>query len=545
LIDSIVKFVQNGNSSQVWYILIVYIIIRLVPDLISTVYDYIDKYWFIKFNNFIEIFTLKKRGEVDIAHVENPEFQDLSLRAFNNGVYPITQIIEISFDNTRRLFLFVVSAGAILLIDWRIFTITILTAIPSFIIELTYGGSMWMIWGENSREQRQFSEFRKYFVQKFPIIEAKLFQLHPTFLAKSAQILLNFFNKQIKLEKKRTWLILSAGILSAAGLYFSLFLSINSSMSGLITIGTVVFLFSSLGSLKDAATSLLTMIARQLERNLYVSDMYDIFNTKPIIKHKENPTKISIKVVPTIEFEDVSFKYPGTSEFILKNVSFKINPGEKIAFIGHNGAGKTTLTRLLLRIHDPSKGKILINGINLKDLDLNKWWGMLGVLPQDFTTFYFPVKEAIAFGDTRIGINDERVKKAAEQSTANTYIEQWKDKYDTMLGVEYGGEELSKGERQKMALARVFYRESKVLILDEPTAAVDAPSASQIFRNIEQIDSSKSILLISHNFATLRRADKIILLDNKTIAEMGTHDELMLKSQIYAKLYNDQKNEYE
>ena len=134
LIDSIVKFVQSGNSSQVWYILIIYISIRLIPDLISTVYDLVDKYWYIKFGNFMEIFSLKKRGEVDIADVENPEFQDLSIRAFNNGVSPITHIIEISLENTRRLFLFMISAGAILLIDWRIFIITILTAIPSFII---------------------------------------------------------------------------------------------------------------------------------------------------------------------------------------------------------------------------------------------------------------------------------------------------------------------------------------------------------------------------------------------------------------------------
>ncbi|MEI6627253.1 MAG: ABC transporter ATP-binding protein, partial [bacterium] len=545
LIDSIVSFVKTGNGETVWFMLAIYISISLTPDLIGVIYNYTDKYYYIKFNNFIELFSYKKRGGLDIAHIEDPAYQDLSMRAFNNGVWPILNILESSYENLRRVIAFSSIAIAIMLIDWRIFVITVVTAIPIFLIELSYGGGLWNIWGSNGRDQRLYAEYKKYFTNKYSVIESKLFKLQNLFFGRMKGILDNFFHQQIKLEKKRTWLQLGAEVLAAAGLYASLFLAISQSMKGLITIGTVVFLFSSLNALNSAATELLKSLARQLERNLYASDIYDVFHVNPVVESSKNPKKLKLSVTPKIEFKNVSFKYPNTTETVLEELSFTINPGDKIAFIGHNGAGKTTILRLLLRIHDPSTGEILINGVNLRELDLHDWWKLVGVLPQDYSTFNFSAKESIAFGDADRKININDVKNAAKLGTANEYIESWSKQYDTMIGVEFSGEELSKGEKQKMALARVFYRDAKVYILDEPTAAVDAPSASRIFRNIENLPKEKSVLLISHNFATLRRADRIILLDNKRVRENGTHEELMARSEVYAKLYNEQKSEYD
>jgi ATP-binding cassette subfamily B protein len=183
--------------------------------------------------------------------------------------------------------------------------------------------------------------------------------------------------------------------------------------------------------------------------------------------------------------------------------------------------------------------------VNLKDFDTRVWWSKLSVLLQDFTVYNFEVKKTISYGEIGKQIDMERVKKAAHESTASDYIEKWDKNYDEKIGLEFNGKELSKGEKQKLALARTFYRDADFYILDEPTAAVDSPSASRIFRNIENLPADKSVLLISHNFATLRRADKIILLEDQSIVEMGTHEELMAKSQLYAGMYNEQKNEYE
>lgn len=544
LIDTITNFIQSGNSQQVWYILMIYILIKSVPDLIGAVYDYVDKYWYIKFSNYIDVHIQRIRGSHEIARIENPKYQDLVQRAFNNGYFPISMIIEQSIENIRRIILFLSCSIAVVFIDWRIFVITIVAAIPSFIVEIFYGGALWHIWGESSREMRLYEEFGKYFTSKQGVIESKLFGIQKSLISKIEVILDNFFRKQIKIEKKRSWLKLAAEIFSSVGFYGSLALAIMKALDGSISIGTVVFLFTALAALYNSASELLTNLARQLERNLYASDIYEVLNIKTQITNPKRPEKIDYSVTPEIEFRNVSFKYPDQEHQVLTNLSFKIFPGEKLALVGHNGAGKTTIVRLLLRIHDPVEGEIYINGIDLKKIDYEKWWGILGVLFQDYSTFNFSAKESIAYGDITRRLDIDKVKKSAEQSTASNFIGKWKDGYDTMIGVEFGGEELSKGERQKMALARVFYRDAKVYVLDEPTAAVDAPSASEIFRNIENLPEDKSALLISHNFATIRRANKIVVLEHGKIVEEGTHDELVDKNGLYNSLYNQQKNEY-
>lgn len=545
LVDSITQFIKSGQINNIWFILALYMVVKSAMPLMDTFFGYVFKYWWIKFTNFLDLYTLKIRGSIDIAHIEDPAFQDLAQRAFNNGTGPILNIMDLVQQNITRLFLFSGSAIAILFIDWRIFVITLLSSVPNFIVEVYYGGGSWGLFAENSREQRRYQDNRTFFVQRFRVIEAKLFQLHDYFLKSSKDIMDRFLGKQLNLEKKRALLRFVTELLSAAGIYFSLALAIKMSLGGTITVGTVVFLFTATTNLNSAFSSFLTMLARQMERNLYANDIVDLLATKPIIKQRKDSKKLKTKLTPVIEFKNVSFKYPRQEKMVLENLSFQINPGEKVAFVGHNGAGKSTIVRLLLRIHDPVKGEITIDGVNLKDLNLNQWWSKIGVLLQDYGGFQFSAKEAIAIGDNTKEIDLKRVKLAASQSTAANYIESWPEKYDTMIGVEFGGQELSKGEKQKMALARIFYRDANIYILDEPTAAVDAPSASEIFRNIENLSEEKSALLISHNFATIRRANKIIVMEHGKIIEEGTHEELIKKDSLYNKLYNQQRSEYE
>jgi len=545
LVDSITGFIRSGDTGNIWTILAYYITAKSALPLMDAFFFYNFRYWYLRFNNFVDLYILKKRSELDIAHMEDPTFLDFAQRAFNNGTNPIINIMDIGQQNLRRLVLFVGSSVAILLIDWRIFLITLLSSLPNFFVEIYYGGSSWGIFAENSREQRRYYDNRTFITTKFKFIEAKLFQIHDFLVESSRDILTRFAGKQMSLEKKRLWFRFSAEILSALGIYASLAIAINSSLSGIITVGTVVFIFTATNSLNSAFSELLNQLARQLERNLYVNDIVDFISTKPFIKHSHKPKQLPKDDTPVIEFKNVSFTYPKQEGLVLNNISFTINPGEKLALVGHNGAGKSTIVRLLLRIHDPSTGDILINGVNLKELDLNQWWSKLSVLMQDFGGFQFLAKEAIAIGDNSKSLDIDKVIKAGQQSTAANFIESWDEKYDTMIGVEFGGQELSKGERQKMALARVFYRDARVYVLDEPTAAVDAQSASQIFRNIETLPENTSALLISHNFATIRRASKIIVLEHGKTIEEGTHEELVANNGLYNELYNQQKSEYE
>jgi ATP-binding cassette subfamily B protein len=263
-----------------------------------------------------------------------------------------------------------------------------------------------------------------------------------------------------------------------------------------------------------------------------------------LLQYQKNPKKISAGT-PTIAFENVSFRYPGQEKLALKNVSFTINPGQKIGLVGNNAAGKSTLVRLLLRIHDPVEGRITIDGIDLREIDIQEWWSKLGVLLQDFITYNFTVKESIGVGDIATGINMEEVKDSSMKSTTSGFVEELKDKYEHMIGVEFGGIEPSKGQRQKLAIARAFYKGKKFLVLDEPTASIDAESADFIFNQIENLPDTISAILISHNFATIKRADEIIVLHEGKIVENGKHLDLLKLDGRYAEAYRKQKKDFE
>ncbi|MGB8816201.1 MAG: ABC transporter ATP-binding protein [Minisyncoccia bacterium] len=543
LIDEIVKAIQIKSDSTIWLALITYIVIRTIPPIIDTIRNMSFRFWYLKFSNSLEIFLLGKRGAFDVAHIEDPVFQDKQMRAFNNGNSPILNMVEMGVSNINSIFLIITASIAIIFIDWKIFFIILAFSIPSFIVESKYGQRLWFVGQENSRENREYQHLRQFFTSKYYLIEAKLLSIQDNFLNIIRNTLEKFTQKQTSEEKKITKNRILTEILSAVGILISILLAIKGSTSGAISVGSIVFLFSIVGSLESAISKLLISSAKISERNLYVSDILDIIETKPAIHNSKNPLIIT-NSTPEIEFKNIYFKYPGKDNWILENVSFKIVPGQKIGLVGHNGAGKTTIVRLLLRIHDPSKGEILINGINLKNLDLKDWWEKIAVLPQDFSAFHFAAKETIAYGNINNKFDMDLVKESAKLSTSDDFIERWKNNYDTTIGVEFGGEELSKGERQKMALARIFYRNSNFTILDEPTASVDAASASKIFENIRKMPEEKSALLISHNFATIKLADRIILIEHGKILEEGTHTELMKLNGTYACLYKQQEKDF-
>jgi ATP-binding cassette subfamily B protein len=543
LIDVIVKAAQTKDDSAVLFALVAYIIIRTIPFLIDILRNMSFRYWYLKFQNFLELYILNKRGQFDIAHLENSSFQDKLIRAFNNGNFPILNLVEMGIQNIRFISTIITTAIAIILIDWRIFFIILIFSIPAFWAESKYGKRLWSIFQENSKEQREYQHLRQFFTTKFFLIEAKLLGIQEKFLNIIKNILNNFTDKQTIEEKKTAIMRIVTELLSAFGILASIFLAIKGSTSGAISVGTIVFLFNMVGNLESTVSTLLINVARGVERNLYINDILEVIDVKPVILNSENTKEIA-DITPEIEFRNVYFKYPEKDKWILEDVSFKIMPGEKIGLVGHNGAGKTTIVRLLLRIHDPSRGVILINGINLKDLDYKEWWNKIAVLPQDFSVFHFTAKETIASGNIKNTLDIDLVKSSAELSTASDFIERWKEKYDSVIGVEFGGEELSKGERQKMALARILYRNSNFTILDEPTASVDAHSASKIFENLRKMPKEKSALLISHNFATIKLSDRIILIEHGKILEEGTHKELIKLNGTYACLYKQQEKDF-
>ena len=276
-----------------------------------------------------------------------------------------------------------------------------------------------------------------------------------------------------------------------------------------------------------------------------MANFFEFLCLEPRMKITGQKRKLSLPLRGGIEFRDIGFRYPDSEEWALRGVNLIIRPGEKIALVGHNGAGKTTLIKLLSRLYDPTEGSILIDGIDIRDLDPLELQQRIGVIFQDFVRYHLPVRENIGFGQIDAMDDVERIAAAARKSGAQAVVEELPEGYETMLGRWFhDGHELSLGQWQKVALARAFMRDAEILVLDEPTASVDARAEYEIFQNFKALTEGKMAILISHRFSTVRMADRIAVIQEGRIAELGTHDELLSRAGTYAELFSMQAEGY-
>jgi ATP-binding cassette subfamily B protein len=276
-----------------------------------------------------------------------------------------------------------------------------------------------------------------------------------------------------------------------------------------------------------------------------MANFFDFLGLQPQIASAPSATRPAAPLRRGIEFRGVGFRYPESDEWALRDIDLFIRPGEKIALVGHNGAGKTTLIKLLSRLYDPTEGTISIDGADIREFDPLELRQRIGVIFQDFVRYHLPAKENIGFGQIEALDSLERIIESARKSGADAIIRDLPEGYETMLGRWFrGGHELSMGQWQKIALARAFMRNAEILVLDEPTASVDAQTEYEIFRHFQQLTAGKMAILISHRFSTVRMADRIVVIDEGRIAEIGSHDELLRREGIYARLFGMQAEGY-
>jgi ATP-binding cassette, subfamily B, bacterial len=291
--------------------------------------------------------------------------------------------------------------------------------------------------------------------------------------------------------------------------------------------------------------NILYAVSSIYENNLFMSNFFEFLGMTPQLAIAANPKILPATLSSGIEFRDVGFRYPDTDGWVLRGVNLIIRPGEKIALVGHNGAGKTTLIKLLSRLYDPTEGAILLDGIDLREVDPLALRQKIGVIFQDFVRYHLPAKENIGFGQIDAASDLDRIIASARKSGADSIIDSLPDSYDTMLGRWFrDGHELSLGQWQKIALARAFMREAEILVLDEPTASVDAQSEYEIFRQFQELTAGKMAILISHRFSTVRMADRIAVIEGGSISEIGSHAELIDRNGTYARLFSLQAEGY-
>jgi len=537
--------IHSVTPGVVTWLSILAVAMILIPELLYGFKGYTDRWFNIDLQEHFEILFIRKKATIDISTMEDPKFNDTLNALWERGVWPMVEMTVNIFMNLPNILEVIIATVILYSFDPVLFLIVALAVLPRLAVEAIYGEGVYGIYHAEAPIRRRFWAFRDHFMDKRDLTEMKLFQSTGYFIKTISDIFHSFNVKQKIIERKRILWHMGALLITGGAVGLGIVTVIRSVLSGETEVGTMIFVIGSIMELEGALAGFLMNMARQYKDSFFVSDLFKILDVKSSLPKAKNPVKVSSTYAPRILFQNVSFVYPGTSKQVLSHISFVIEPGEKLALVGINGAGKTTLVKLLCRIYDPTEGQILVDGRDLKELDIDSWLHAIGVLFQDYSAYQMKVSEAIALGRSDEPVDMDRVKWAAQGSEAAEFIDEWEDGYDQMLGKQFeGGIDPSKGQLQKLALARALYRNPAILVLDEPTASVDAESEAKIFARLEALPKDKTVILISHRFSTVRTADKILVLKDGAVHELGSHAELMEKDGTYAKLFRLQAKGY-
>lgn len=516
-----------------------------IPGILYTVQSYLFRIFRFASEERLDLFIARKRGEIDVATRENPKTNNL-LNIVRENEYRLYNFSETQFYGVQELIQVIAAASILIAFEWWICGILIISTIPELIVEAKYGKLVWGINSSKSETKRRYWELWGHFEHAPSVTELKLFQNVGKFLDLIRALFMEFQSAQRAHERSRFWARVSTSLISNIGIIAGGVWFIGQVIHGELEVGTFLFAIGAIAELRGSLSALFQNLARQYEDSFFISDIFKFLNLPPAIPRATSPHRLNIAHTPSIEFEHVSFSYPDNPKDSLDDVSFTIAPGDKVAFVGPNGAGKTTIMKLLCRFYDPTEGRILVDGRDLREIDLESWYSSLGILFQEYAHYHFPVYEGIALGSSSMPVSMERVRDAAVAGEADTFIRAWEGGYQQMLGREFtGGVEPSVGQWQKLAIARVFYRLPRIFILDEPTASIDAEAEAKIFEKLSDLPDDRTVILVSHRFSTVRHADRILVLDGGKLAESGTHRALLAKKGMYARLFNLQAKGYQ
>ena len=546
IIDEII--LQNkldaSDLTQLWTYVGIEFGLIVLSDLISRAIQLTDSLLGDAYSIDTSVRIIKKTNQIDISLLEDSEFYDKLERARTQTTSRVG-LMSNALGEVQSLISIATLVAGLIYFEPYLIILLVLSIIPSFINEIYFSQQQYSLARGWTAERRELDYLRFIGANDKTAKEIKLFGLTDFVVDRFKNLSQEYYDLNKKLAIKRSALGFLFNVLGTLSYYGAYVFIIYRVISGVITLGELTFLSGAFNRLTRNLQDFFSKFTRISESALYLKDYFDFIDISIKPKHNED-MPIPETITEGFEFKNVEFSYPESDNKILKGISFKIKAGEKLAFVGQNGAGKTTLTKLLLRFYEPTSGEILLDGVNINRFNKPKYQAFFGVIFQDFFKYEFTVRENIAIGDIKEINNQEKIENAAELSLANQVVSELKKGYDQQLGKRFAkGQELSGGQWQKVALARAYMKDAKVMILDEPTSALDAKAESDVFDRFIGLTKDKTSIIISHRFSTVRQADKILVLDEGRVLEMGTHEALMANQSLYADLFKLQAEGYQ
>ncbi len=499
-----------------------------------------------RLQHHIQSMILDHASKLDMAFFETPSFYDKLQRAQREAgfrPYAILSSITNGIAQVATLCAYVVVLATL---SWWAIPYVLIFALPGLFAQVKYGHLGWVIVRGRTPEERRMRYYQHLLSSDVAAKEVRLFALPGYLSSRWLKVFWQFYRQDRQLAVKRGLVGLGTSVLRlVGGVGFYVFVILRTISDPMVTIGSLFMYTQAMERAIGSLEVIFRSFAAIYENNLYINNLFEFLAQKPRVLPPPEPAPVPAPLCQGVRFESVSFRYPGGTEDVLRHISFEIEAGEKVAIVGENGAGKTTLIKLLARLYDPSRGRITVDGIDLRQMDPAAWQEQIGIIFQDFVRYHLTARENVGFGQLKYVEDMSRIREAADRSGAAQCIEQLEHGWDNVLGKWFDeGQELSMGEWQKVALARAFLREAEILVLDEPTAALDAKREYEIFTRFSEITRGKTAILISHRFSTVRMADRILVLERGQVVESGSHEELMRLDGKYADLFNRQASAY-